>query len=288
MAKLFKRYQTLAQYESDKDNVNENVICFIENEGLIAKNKRIFDGGLLDRVDKLEKNLQLIVGDGFIKYTAKIFRAEEYDNGSWKDGGVLHYKLNGVDMISTDTTFTIKSLSSLKFNIDGNSSMSETPSVGNQYIETLDLSWLDTSNIVDMQSMFSSTGSNDNGLVNITSLNLNGINTSNVTTMMNMFGKCKSLTSLDLSSFDTSKVTNMAFMFSGCTKLEILDLSNFDMSNITNDETNEPNILNMFHECTSLKEIKCNALFKEYCENNWASMIMFGGPKIDSITWNIN
>ena len=48
----------------------------------------------------------------------------------------------------------------------------------------------------------------------ITSINLPNFDTSNVLDMESMFEDC-SFTSLDLSNFDTSKVTNMNGMFSG-------------------------------------------------------------------------
>ena len=48
----------------------------------------------------------------------------------------------------------------------------------------------------------------------ITSINLPNFDTSNVLDMESMFEDC-SFTSLDLSNFNTSKVTNMNGMFSG-------------------------------------------------------------------------
>ena len=48
----------------------------------------------------------------------------------------------------------------------------------------------------------------------LTSLNLSNFDTSNVTNMNGMFTYMDSLTSLDLSNFNTSKVTNMSYMFS--------------------------------------------------------------------------
>ena len=56
--------------------------------------------------------------------------------------------------------------------------------------------------------------------------------TSNVTTMSNMFQNCYRLPSLDLSTFDTSKVTNMSNMFSGCQALKHLDIRNFTFDNV--------------------------------------------------------
>ena len=134
-----------------------------------------------------------------------------------------------------------------------------------QYTGTsLDLSWLDTSNITDMTSMFENCSS-------LTSLDVSGFNTSNATDMTLMFYNCKNLTSLDVSSFntskvtrmrntfgylenissldvslfDTSKVTSMEQMFLNCSKLTSIDLSNFNTSNVTR-------MYGMFKSCSSL------------------------------------
>ena len=56
--------------------------------------------------------------------------------------------------------------------------------------------------------------------------------TSNVTTMSNMFQNCYRIPSLDLSAFDTSNVTNMGYMFSGCQALKFLDIRNFTFDNV--------------------------------------------------------
>lgn len=132
---------------------------------------------------------------------------------------------------------------------------------------SLDLSWLDTSNITDMTSMFENCSS-------LTSLDVSGFNTVKATNMSNMFYNCKNLTSLDVSSFntskvtrmrntfgylenissldvslfDTSKVTSMEQMFLNCSKLTSIDLSNFNTSNVTR-------MYGMFKECSSLTSL---------------------------------
>ena len=79
-------------------------------------------------------------------------------------------------------------------------------------MDTCDLSRVDTSNVVNMESMFS-------GCSNLKNLNISGLNTSKVTYMNDMFSGCKKLKSLDLSSFDTSKVISMAQLLDGCSDL---------------------------------------------------------------------
>ena len=110
-------------------------------------------------------------------------------------------------------------------------------------LKYLDLSNFNTSNVIDMESMFQKCRS----LKEIKGIN--NFNTINVNNMKQMFQECNELKYLDLSKFNTSKVTNMSEMFSDCYELEYLDLSNFNTSNVT--EMN-----NMFSKCYQLQEIK--------------------------------
>ena len=67
----------------------------------------------------------------------------------------------------------------------------------------------------------------------IISINLSEIDTSNIINMGKMFAGCNKLTEIiGLNNFNTSKVKNMARMFEFCFELEYLDLSFFDTSNV--------------------------------------------------------
>lgn len=116
---------------------------------------------------------------------------------------------------------------------------------GLSYVETIDLTGLNTSNVTDMSYMFA----NDPELVKI--IGLEAFDTKNVTNMSNMFADYKSntvnnnepkgfsyfgkLMTLDLSNWDTSKVTNMSFMFTGQQNLtQLKGLDKWDTSNVTN------------------------------------------------------
>lgn len=87
----------------------------------------------------------------------------------------------------------------------------------------LELDYLNTSNVTDMQSMFYASKA--------TTLYLSNFDTSKVTSMVSMFHNSRA-TTLDLSSFDTSNVTNMGGMFRG-SQATTLDLSSFDTSKVT-------------------------------------------------------
>ena len=106
---------------------------------------------------------------------------------------------------------------------------------------SLDISNLNTSNVIQMAYMFS-------GCSSLESINLESFNTENVVRMFRMFSGCSSLKSLNLSNFITSKVLSLDYMFSGCSSLKSLNLSNFNTSKVL--------FLNyMFSDCTSLLSI---------------------------------
>ncbi len=115
--------------------------------------------------------------------------------------------------------------------------------------EYIDAEGLDTSNVIEMSSMFRNS--------KMTQLKISNWDTSKVQYMRGMFRDCTNLQSLDVSGFDTSSVLAMGNqaastyggMFQNCSSLEELDLTNFDFSNNTNMDA-------MFYGCTNLKHIK--------------------------------
>ncbi len=97
---------------------------------------------------------------------------------------------------------------------------------GCNYVTSIDLRGLDTSNVTSMYQTFL-------GCHRLESLDVTGFDTSNVTSMQGMFAGCRKITELDVMNFNTAKVTNMQNMFSACYVLETLDLSSFDTTNVT-------------------------------------------------------
>ena len=108
-------------------------------------------------------------------------------------------------------------------------------------LTSLDLSNFDTSKVTDMGFMFK-------GCSRLTALDVSKFNTSNVTNMRSIFERCSSLTSLDLSNFNTSNVTDMTFMFLLCPELTTLDVSNWNTSKVTG-------MFGMFEQCHKLTTI---------------------------------
>ena len=155
------------------------------------------------------------------------------------------------------------------------------------------LNCIDTSEIIDMASLFDS-GNYDKTLDNIDiskwdvskvkhmsgmfagyenfNCDLSKWDVHNVKTMEYMFYNCRNF-NRDLSKWNVSNVTNMKYMFRNCSKFDS-DLSNWDVSNVTNmkymfqncenfkakdlDKWNVSNVKNMeymFDNCMKLKKI---------------------------------
>ena len=95
----------------------------------------------------------------------------------------------------------------------------------------------------DMSALFS-------GYAKLKELNVGGLDTSDVTNMDSMFSDCSSLSDITgLENWDTSSVTNMNHMFSDCSSLsDITGLENWDTSSVTN-------MNHMFAICRSLSDI---------------------------------
>ena len=105
---------------------------------------------------------------------------------------------------------------------------------------SIDLKNADTSNVVDMSSMFCSFF----GGTQLSEIDLRGIDTSKVTDMSGMFEDFGG-TELDLSSFDTSNVEDMSEMFLNCNNLSKIYVgSGWSAESAEGDE--------MFEGCESL------------------------------------
>ena len=114
------------------------------------------------------------------------------------------------------------------------------------------LNYLNTSEVTNMQNMFSGSG--------LTSLDLSGFNTANVTDMSYMFYNCSNLRSLDVSGFNTSNVTDMRTMFYGCSNLTSLDVSSFNTSSATT-------LTYMFYGCSSLTSLDVSSFNTSSAKN---------------------
>lgn len=124
-------------------------------------------------------------------------------------------------------------------------------------LQSIDLSGFDTSQVTEMDTVFSDC-------ISLRSVKLgNRFKTSNTTTMSIMFNNCPMLTSLDLSSFDTHNVFRFSGMFASCSSLKNLNISSFTGEALQRTEL-------MFATCSSLVTIelgKLNTPILKYAED---------------------
>ena len=106
-------------------------------------------------------------------------------------------------------------------------------------VTSMDLRYLNTSNVTDMSLMFQECSS-------LTSLDLRNFNTSRVTKFTQMFYEMNNLETLKITSFNTSAATHMGYMFRSSKSIKVLDLSSF---------SNFRNYYYMFANCSSLETI---------------------------------
>lgn len=117
-------------------------------------------------------------------------------------------------------------------------------------LETLDLSSFNTEKVKNMYAMF-------DGATNLRSIKLpKGFIGSSVTDLRSMFKDCTSLTELDLSGSNAENVKDMGEMFYGCRALSKLDLTDFKTGQVTTME-------NMFCICSTLETLDVSSFNTE-------------------------
>ena len=265
MVKIFRNYNTLSQF-NDESVHPENKICLIKDKGVIYSNgvqyshskmniiANIGDSdNIVDKFNELRKGLlesNLMVariphtliywtGDSnTISISGTSYTAQE---DKVNIDGVEYYQLK-LDK-DLNNSFSNNTFTNLIFKDVDTSNVINMDSMfyGCSSLTSLDVSKFDTSKVIRMTYMFY-------GCMALTSLDLSKFNTSNVINMWWMFSGCSSLTYLDVSKFDTSNVTNMSYMFSFCRSLTYLDVSKWDTSKVTN-------MKNMFYSCNALTSL---------------------------------
>ena len=170
-------------------------------------------------------------GDGSVMAYVEEALAAEDGNSTYKltiggKGGIIANEsmINYFDDFERMTSIDLSALDTSEVT-NMNSMFSKCMS-----LTRLDVSNFDTSQVTNMKWMF---GGGDDFSMHIEEINVKNFDTSNVTDMSGMFACCKNLISLDVSNFDTSKVTDMSHMFFGCSIFTELDVSNFDTSKVT-------------------------------------------------------
>ena len=129
---------------------------------------------------------------------------------------------------------------------------------------------------------------------NIISLDFSNFNTSNIIDMEDMFSECNKLKEIKgINKIITNKVTNMSGLFNECFELEYLDLSNFNTANVTDMEC-------MFNGCTKLKEIiginkfitnkvtAMNGMFQQCNELEYLDLSNFNTANVTDMSFMFN
>ena len=223
----------IAKIKTIKDNFNARIINSFEN----AKREQITNVSGMDNNEEEIKKCEIFINKQKIDFSY-------YYNFPTQGDYEIIYVFNNL----------LKSTNFMFFNCE--------------YLNSLDLSRLDTQNVINMGWMFNQcralTNLNLSNLdtrkvknmalmfnecVNLKFIDLSSFNTNNVKDMGGMFNRCESLASLgSISGFNTQNVTNMLFMFFGCESLKKLDLSNFNTENVKD-------MGGMFNRCKSLTEL---------------------------------
>ena len=112
-------------------------------------------------------------------------------------------------------------------------------------------------------------------------IDVSKFDSSNVTDMNHMFNGCSQMPSylLDFSNWDTSKVTNMSYMFSNCYNLRTLDITNWNTSNVTTmtnmlQRANPPKIIGKI-DVSSIKQNVSNSYFTGSYNNTGTTYLTF-------------
>ncbi|WP_143140025.1 BspA family leucine-rich repeat surface protein, partial [Enterococcus haemoperoxidus] len=145
--------------------------------------------------------------------------------------------------------------------------------------EIENISYLDTSNTINMQRVFADC-------TNLVSLDLTSWDTSKVQDIFSLFNGCVNLENLEVSTWNTQNMTAITYAFARLPKLKVLDLSNWKLApinsaqgvfmedsslesldlsgfNMTNLDRSNPYATSRFFQNTSaLKELKLSSNFR--------------------------
>lgn len=190
MAKIFRNYNTLAEYKADAHKP-ANTVCFIKDSKVIYVNGAQYSYKQLDYIPPA------ITETEALEYMGKIIK-------NAKEVGLIH--VNPLPYIYWTGDSNTISINGIPYTAE-----SDKISMGDTEYYQLKLN-KDLNNSL-YQLFMNNT---------FTNLTFKDANTSKITNMVQMFQYCHALTSLDLSGWDTSNVTNMKEMFKGCNTLKTI------------------------------------------------------------------
>ena len=190
MAKIFRNYNTLSQFNTESVHP-ENKICFIKDNGVLYSNGVQYSPSKMDIIANIGDSDNIV--DKFNELRNNLLKSNLM--GPRTPHTVIYQTGYSNTINISGTYYTAKED---KVNIDGKE----------YYQLKLDK---------DLNNNFYSFAKNT-----FTNLIFKDVDTSKVNNIGGMFNNCSSLTSLDLSGWDTSNVTNMGYMFRGCSALKTI------------------------------------------------------------------
>lgn len=271
MAKLFKNYNTLTEYEADT-NKPTNVICFIKDSNVIYLNNSCYSYNQLDYVPEATTEPEAI------EYLNKIIK-NAYEIGLIKPKETDPVVITGYAIDSNPFAFSIYEFEECTVNVYPDSTgyfeitkgdieeainkrdFNIHPTTTFGFIESnyllnylfnncINIKTVDFTNISNWTTNYHKIRGMFYGCTNLVSVDLNQIapymHPTDDNLMLNTFYKCTSLKEVNFGNYDTSKVITFNSAFFECSSLETLDLHGLDTTNITN-------TVQMFSRCTSLK-----------------------------------
>ena len=195
MAKIFRNYNTLTEYEADT-NKPVNTVCFIKDA------KVIYVDGIQYSYKQLDYLPPAISESEALEYMGKIIKNAQEVGLIGKPGKPVPKLVPTIYQTGDSNTI----------NISGTDYTAKVDKVNINGVEYYQLK-LDKDLDNDFYQFSNNTFNN---------LIFKDADTSNVTNMNYMFGDCSALTSLDISGWDTSNVTNMDGMFGYCNILKTI------------------------------------------------------------------
>ena len=245
MAKLFRNYNTLAEYEADT-NKPVNTVCFIKDA------KVIYVDGIQYSYKQLDYLPPAITEAEALEYMGKIVKnAQEVGLIYVKPSPYIYWTGPSNTITISNNSYTAQAD---KVNIDGVEyyQLKLDKDLDNNFYV---FNYNDFTNLI-FKNVYTSKVTNMNGMfyrcINLTSLDLSGWNTSNVNDITSMFNSCGNLNSLDLSGWNISNVTSIGWMFGGCNSLKTIRM--VGCSQTTIDKIKERLANDGINSCTIVTE----------------------------------
>ena len=211
-----------------KNNLNE------KNDLKVCQNSNILESDKITNIccnynaenERCESINYIIVYYGEdIKYESKFGNDYRHE---------IRYIISGDSLYTKDESFEISKGSKIEISLSSSITSLEKFFDKNydnnaQYIESIDLSNFDWSNVVSYESTF-------NGCSSLKKVIFPKEETPSLTKMGSMFNGCSSLLAVDLSKFNTGGITNLDNLLNGCSSLKAINIQGINLIKVNSNE----------------------------------------------------